>query len=980
MVLCLLVLSACGTQSLTRQVAKTVAKKAMDSIVTAMSEVPKKPIDSMLGAADSLIPKADSLVNDLASKKDSLSAPLDPNIPDSLISQKQDSLRKLDSLAGKGRKKTVLDDVVEYKAQDSIVIEGTNYVYFYGPSMVKYTTKSLEANYMRINLDSNQVYSRYVLDSVGKPAFLPKFKDGNEEYEAKTMNYNFKTEKGFIENVTTKQGEGYLTSMETKKLADNTMFSKGVHYTTCDQHDHPHFYINIQKAKIRPGKNIVAGPANLVLLDVPLPLGLPFGFFPFTKNYSSGILMPSFGEDYTRGFFLNRGGYYFAFNDYVDLAIMGELYTKGSWGVSARSNYRKRYKYNGSFDFNYLVTVQGDKYVGDYSKATDLRLAWTHTQDPKADPVQNFSASVNFSTSRYNHNSLNQLYNPMERGNNTKSSSVNYSRSFPGTPWRLSGSFSIAQRSQDSTINLTLPDLSISMSRIFPFKRKNAVGSERWYEKIGISYSGQIRSSVTAKENTILKKNFLRDWDNGVSHRIPVSASYKVLDNIDLTFNADYNERWYSKRIQRKFDAERQSMVPSDTVYGFNRVYNFNMGVTAGTTLYGFYKPLGFLGKKMQMIRHMVTPHVSFSYSPDFGNPRWGFWKQYNYIDQDGNHRVYNYSPYEGMIFGVPGAGKTAAISFGAENTIEGKWKTMVKDTLNTDDPDAEVESFKKISLIENFSWNWSYNMAADSFKWSDISTSLRLKFTDQLGLSLSGSFDPYVYKYTVDKEGRVNAYPVDQIRLFHGKGIGSLRSTGTSFSFTLNPEKVSQLFSFLTGKKDDKNDEKKDDAQGNANNMGQDQQPPGGSIDNDNPMGGNRLGGEQKRALDKYDQYGYLYYSVPWSFSINYSVNLVRDMYNIKKEGFDYKLMHDLSFNGSIQPTKNWSFQYNGNYNFALKKITSMTLNIIRDMHCWQITASAIPIGPMKSYTMTVAVKSSLLRDLKYDKQSTRRRDNLWY
>ncbi|KGN99512.1 kinase [Porphyromonas macacae] len=960
----LVLLSACGTGRSRKQTAS----------------VPSEVVEKVTETADSLLQRADevgaNLVTDTVLPKlniDSVNEISSVSKPDSLILK--DSLSLPDSLEADSLhqpSKFGLEDVVEYKAQDSMVIEGSNMVYFYGESSVKYQQKSLDAHYMRVNLDSSQVFSRYVLDSVGKPAFIPKFTDNQEAYEAKSMTYNFKSEKGFISGVTTQQGEGYLTSRLTKKVDDNTMFSQGVRYTTCDHHDHPHFYINIQKAKIRPGKNLVAGPANLVLLDVPLPIGLPFGFFPFSETYSSGVLMPSFGEDYGRGFFLRNGGYYFAFNDYIDLAVTGEVYTKGSWGVSARSTYRKRYRYNGSFDFSYLVTTSGDKYVGDYTKAKDMRISWTHTQDPKADPVQNFSASVNFSTSSYNHNSLDHVYNPMRSGENNKSSTVNYSRSFPGTPWRLSASFSIDQRSIDSTINVTLPDLSVSMSRIFPFKRKTAVGSERWYEKIAVSYSGQVRNSILSKENEILQKNIIRDWRNGVSHRIPITASYKLLDYVDLTLNADYNERWYSKKVSRRYSQEQRRMVNADTTYGFNRVYDFNTSMSASTTLYGFYKPK-FGGEKLQMIRHTVTPRISLNYRPDFGDSKWGYWRTYNYVDSLGKAHSERYSPYDGQIFGRPERGKSASISFGMENNIEAKWKTLVK----SDSTDTETEEFKKISIIDNFSWDWSYNMAVDSFRWSDIGTSLRLKLSKDFVLNLSGSFDPYIYEYTVDDQGNVNPYPVDKLRILHGRGIGSLRSTGTSFNFTLNQDKLKKFFDLFRGKKksEGKDEQQSQGPPAKDNDEGLSLPPPSAEGKNDG-----EAGELSQKTPDRYDDDGFLIYQVPWNLSINYGITLNRDKFSIERKDFTYKLFHNLSLSGSIQPTQNWSVNFNANYNFELKKLTSLTFNLVRDMHCWQITASAMPFGPYKSYTMTVAVKSSLLRDLKYDKHSSRRNANLWY
>ena len=415
-----------------------------------------------------------------------------------------DSLKKTDSLSRpdslqlsteeaalkerRRRQRESFDDIIAYKAQDSMVLIGQSLTYLFGPSTVDYKDKGMDANFMRLNLDSNLVYAHYILDSAGKATAYPKFRDGGEAYEAKSLNYNFKTSKGFITGAVTQQGEGYITAERTKMVGNNCLFMENGRYSTCDNHDHPHFYFMLTKGKARPQKNVVAGPSYLVLADVPMPIGLPFGFFPFNKSYSSGIIMPKYGEETQRGFYLREGGYYFAFNDYVDMALTADWYSLGSWGVNARSNYRKRYNYSGNLNLSYLSTKTGERDVaGDYSESRDFRINWSHSQDSKANPNQTFSASVNYSTSSFNHNALNTLYNPSVASQNTKNSSINYSRNFPGTPFRLSASIEASQTSSDSMVTMSLPNIAISMNRIYPFKRKKRVGAERWYEKISIS-------------------------------------------------------------------------------------------------------------------------------------------------------------------------------------------------------------------------------------------------------------------------------------------------------------------------------------------------------------------------------------------------------------------------------------------------------------------------------------------------------------
>lgn len=894
--------------------------------------------------------------------------PLTPILPkDSLL--KADSLNKLDTpkredpLAG-------FDDIVEYKAKDSVVMLGTNMVYMFGPSTVDYKDKGLEAEYMRMNVDSNLVYAHYTLDSLGNPTAHPKFRDGGETYEAKSMNYNFKTSKGFITGVVTQQGEGYITAEQTKKLDDGTMCMAEGRYTTCANHEHPHFYWRLTKAKARMGKNVVTGPSHLVIAGVPIPIGLPFGFFPFNSKYSSGILMPSYGEENSRGLYLREGGYYWAINDYIDLAVTGDWYSRGSWGVNARSNYRKRYGYNGAISASYLVSKTGYKDVlGTYTESKDFRISWTHSQDSKANPNQTFSASVNFSTSSYNHNSLNTLYNPGVASQNTKSSSINYSRTFAGTPWSLSASIDATQTSRDQMVTLNSPNLSINMSRIYPFKRKNRVGRERWYEKISLSYSGQLRNSITTKEDSIFRKNLIRDWSNGANHSIPISASYKILDYIDLTLSANYTERWYTYKNIRSYDDVKKEVVVNRE-YGFNRVFDFSTSASFSTTLYGFFKPWRMFGNKLNMIRHRMTPSVGVSYRPDFGDDVFGYYRNLSYVNSAGQQVVDRYNIYDGHIFGSATAGKSASITFSLDNNFEAKVRSI--------DKADSTETFKKVSLIDNLSFSSSYNLAADSFKLADISARIALKLSKSITLNLSGSFDPYMYTSYQDASGNLQYRRVDKLRMFNGRGLGGLRGTGTSFSYTFNNETWGKIKKLFSGK--DKEDER------SKNKPKDEPASPTTGPHQDTNMGNMAAQEQSKNSsfygnqdLGQYDSDGYLINEVPWNVSVNYGINYSRDTFNHSKNDFNYKFTHSLMLSGSIQPTKNWSFNFSASYDFEVKKIANMTIGISRDLHCWSFTASAIPFGPYKSYNFTIGVKSSLLKDLKYDKHGYSA-PNSWY
>ncbi|HPD87091.1 MAG TPA: putative LPS assembly protein LptD, partial [Proteiniphilum sp.] len=620
-----------------------------DSLITALPD--STAIDRTLDADSTRIA---AITDTLTALTDSLTAGSDSltlTPQDSIALSAQDSLSIKTQDSTSVAEKQTLEAAVFYTAQDSMIFTADNMGYLFGEADIKYGEMGIKGEYITMDMDSSLISSTYGVDSLGKEYGLPIFAEGGTEYEMKKVRYNFETRKAFIHNVVTQQGEGNIVANEAKMNADNSFYMRNAKYTTCDNHDHPHFYLNLSKAKVRPDKDVVTGPAWLVVADVPLfPIVLPFAFFPFTKTYSSGIIMPSYGDEMTRGFYLQNGGYYFALSDYIDLSLTGEIYTKGSWGVGARSNYRKRYKYSGNVNVYYLNTVTGEKELKEvvpeaYSVAKDLRINWTHSQDPKANMYRTLSASVNFSTSRNNHRDLSRLYS-REASNNTKSSSVNITQRFPDSPWSLSATMSVNQVSRDSTIAATLPNVSMNMSRINPFKRKDAVGEERWYEKISMSYSGEFRNSITTKEDRFLKANLVRDWTNGMRHNIPVSATFSLFDFIQVSPSINYTERWYTGAHKQAWDPIAKRNVPVDTVMGFKRVYDYNASLSAQTKLYGMYTPWKIFGDKVQAIRHVFSPSISLSYRPDFSDPRFNFYETYSYKNEYGEDVTYTYSPY----------------------------------------------------------------------------------------------------------------------------------------------------------------------------------------------------------------------------------------------------------------------------------------------------------------------------------------------
>lgn len=847
------------------------------------------------------------------------------------------------------RTKVDLDNAVEFSAQDSMLLVGRNLAYMYGQSNVTYGDIKLDAAHIEMDLDSSTVYAVGVPDSVGEVQGSPVFDDKGTSYEAKTMRYNFKTEYGFITDVITQQGEGYLTGGRSKKIDENTFYIQDGKYTTCDNHEHPHFYMQLTKAKVRPGKDVVMGPGYMVLEGLPLPLVVPFGFFPFSEKYSSGVIFPTFGDDYNRGYYLSNGGYYFAISDNIDLALTGEVYTLGSWGLRAQSSYVKRYKYSGNFNLSYLKTITGDKGMPDYSKATNFQILWSHSQDSKANPNMTLSASVNFTTSGYTRNDLNSYYSNAFT-ENTKSSTVNMTYRFPNSKWSLSTTASVSQRTQDSTLAVSFPNFTLTMSQIYPFKRKRAVGEEKWYEKIKMSYSGQFNNSLTAKQDEFFKKSLIKDWRNGMKHSIPISATFNVLKYINITPSISLTDRMYTTKVRRQWDPNASAEV-LDTTYSFYNVWDFSGSVSLDTKIYGFFQPLPFLGDKVKMIRHVLTPTVSFSGAPDFGSPFFGYYGSYNYTDAQGQLQKRDYSYFPNSLFGVPGRGKTGAVSFSLANNVEMKVKT---------DNDSIGE--KKVSLIENFTLSQSYNFAADSLRWSNLNTSLMLRLTKNFNLNLSATWD--VYTYALNAAG--NPVRVNKLRITEGKGWGKLSSTGTSFSYTLNNETFKKLFG---------GGESKDD----KSSTSEDQEF---ADDTSDYQGGSSQGsgtGSKKNGIQIGDN-GYMKWNVPWNLTFNYSVNYGYGEFDKKKLEYKGRITQNLSFSGNIRPTTNWNFGFSASYNFDTHKLAYMNCNISRDMHCFTMRASFVPVGPYKSYNFHISVKSSLLADLKYDKRSSLSNGVKWY
>ncbi len=850
--------------------------------------------------------------------------------------------------------KSALDAPVDFSAKDSIVFDyQSNHVSFYGESNVKYQNLELTSEQITMSVDSSVVHAFGVRDSLGQVKTPPVFKQGSDEYEPDAISYNFKTRKAFISNVYTEQGEGYMVSNESKRDSAGTMYVAHARYTTCDAR-HPHFYLALSRAKVRPGKDVVFGPAHLVVEDVHLPLAIPYGFFPFTSSYSSGLIMPTYGDETNRGFYLRDGGYYFAFNDHIDLKMIGEIYTKGSWGLTATSNYRRRYRYSGSVNLSFQNTVEGEKNMPDYAVSRSFKIQWSHRQDAKANPAQSFSASVNFATSSYERNNLTSMYNPQSYTQSTRTSSVSYSRTFADIGLTLSTTMNLSQNMRDSSISMTLPSLNISLARFSPFKRKKMVGAERWYEKIAMSYTGTFSNSISTKEDKIMHSNLIKDWRNGMKHQIPISASFSLLNYINITPSLNFSDRMYSYKVKQSWDEQRQA-VARDTVYGFNNVYDWNMSVSASTKLYGTYTPL--FGKKIVAVRHVFTPTVSFSYAPDFGASRYGYYDSYVKTDREGNVSTVTYSPYAGALYGVPGQGKTGNISMDISNNIEMKLR-------------SGNDSTKKVSIIDELGASMSYNMAAKTRPWSDLNMRLRLKLGKNKTYSFNAQFATYAYE--IDENGRV--YVGEKTEYHYGR-FGRFQGMSQNFSYTFNNQTFKKWFgkddSTSKGRRDRGTEDEDEDRDINESNM--DPELTAGQR-------GARKGGESGDGLD---EDGYLKFSLPWSFSVSYGITMRENTsgkFNTSTMRYPYKLTHTLNFSGNLQIAEGWNISWSSGYDFNYHKISMTTASLQRDLHCFNMGCSVV-LSPYTSFNFTFACTASTLADaLKWKKQSSYSNSVEWY
>ncbi len=865
------------------------------------------------------------------------------SLPDSLRGfepQRRDSFprtdlrRRLDSLAGvtdtvgrKKRDKPFLEAPVIGKNRDSLVYDVRNRLIFvYGQGDLTYEDNNLKADHMILNTVTKEIFGVGVLDTTTGLPTRPEFIQGGANYTMDTLTYNLESKKALVQGVATKDGEGMLLGRRMKKKPDNTIDMASAKYTTCDRIDHPHFYIQMTKAKVIPGKKIIMGPAYFVMEDVPIYfLGLPGGFFPITAGPQSGFIMPTYGEESARGFYLRDGGYYFRFGDYADLALTGDIYTLGSWAVKAKTNYILRYKFSGNLGLDYTRQVMGEKNSSNYQNSGQFKLSWSHRQDPKFHPSSQFSASVNFATAGYTKQATTTMNDHL---NTQTNSSISYSKSWMvgSTPINLTASFSHSSNSRDSTIAITLPNISFSVGSFAPFKRKNAVGKQRWYEKITLSYSMQAQNSTgtRTKESELFTAKTLREMTNGVRHTIPIKTSFNFFGVVSFSPSFNYNEVWNFKRQRRVWNQEEKRVVLLEPEFGFFRAYGWNASGSFSTKLYGMFQvsETNKKGKKrwFQALRHVLTPTVGVSYSPDFNNPRYGF---VDYYQSDSTGKITANPDY---YMGNPKpsiSGPQASINFSLSNQIEMKVHSKRDST-----------GMKKIPIIEQLSMSGSYNFLLDSMNLSNISLSLRTgQIFKNFAIQLSAVWDPYT---VIDVDGvpkRINKFNIG------GGKFGRIVSTGWSFGYTFNSSNSSQPAM------NDINSGAFVAAYANPYN-------PDLNLD--------------PATRRQYMVSSYYDFTIPWNFGFNYSVS-----YN--NNGLKSTITQTLGFNGSVTLTEKWGLTFNGGFDIAKMRMTPMQVNLTRDLHCWSMTFQWVPIGQLKSYMFHIGIKSGMLADIKYDKQSSR-------
>jgi lipopolysaccharide assembly outer membrane protein LptD (OstA) len=833
---------------------------------------------------------------------------------------------KTDSAAKNSNKNSINDKIIA-TAEDSTLYDAkNNIIYLYGKAKVIYGDKEVDAGFIRLDQKNNTIFAKGTVDSLGRFSGLPIFKDPSQgTLTADSVFYNFKTSKGNIYQVHTEQEGGFISGGKIKKQANEEIHMRGVVYSTCDlPHPHQHFGIKITKG-IATDNQIITGPAYLSIEDVPIPIVLPFGFFPKPNKRASGIIFPQIGEDATLGFFLRDFGYYIGLNDYWDMTIKGGIYSKGSYETNIASRYTKRYKYTGNLFFSYASRKYGVEGTPEYEHPNkDFNIRWSHSQNANARPGTNFSASVNAGTSSYYRNNANGIQDFSQISQNNLNSSISYSKNWANSPFNLSTSLTHSQDLTRNTVTLGLPSLNFSMSTINPFDSKDRVGEQKWYQRIAVGYNLRADNQLNTIDSLLFKKETLGKIRSGIEHSIPVSMSSKIFKYFQFSQSVNYNEKWYFQTIRKRYllapsPSGSKDSTAIDTLQGFRRSSEYSVSGGLSTKIYGM---INFKKGKLMAIRHVITPNVGFSYRPDFGQSKYGYYED---IQADQSGRMTRYSIFENSLYGGPGQGRSAAINFGVDNNIEMK----VRSTKDTTDG-----GIKKIPILQGLSLNGSYNFVADSFKLSQLSFSGRTFFTEKLGINFNGTLNPYVIERTV-VNGNVRVREIDKYTWENGR-LPRLTNFSFSFDYSLNSTSL--------GKNNKTNN------------------PPN---PNNNDLF-NRVNAQQSEQLQQISRNAnaFVDFNIPWNFSFYYN-------FNYSNNGLESDIVQTLNANGDFSLTPKWKVQFTSGYDFRQQKISATSFSIYRDLHCWDLSINWSPFGAYKYYGVNLRVKSSILQDLKLSKRS---------
>ncbi len=907
------------------QISDTVIlpERIIDTLVLVLDSVQSDTIPAFINDT-TLAPPIDSLVpfDSLSSLSDTLK----------IDSHRHDTLKKTTKHITRPRSNSAIETQVICSASDSVYRDmSQKKIYYFGQAEAKYDDITLKADYLEFDLETNTCKARGTVDSIGKTRGRPVFTQGESTFEAEEMLYNFRTKKGIITKVWTEESGGYLHGQRVKRMDDNSINIRSGGYTTCDLKENPHYQFKFTKAKVIPDDKIVTGPIYMTISDIPLPLALPFAMIPNTKGKKSGLIIPTYGESANRGFYLENGGYYWAINDYYDLQVLGDIYTRGSWGVKPTFRYNKRYRFNGSMALGFAVNKIGTKGAADYQESTDFKIHWTHKQDPKSHPRRNFSADVNIVSSNFNKYNAQTVNDQLS---NTFKSSVAYQTNFGGKVYlTLNGSHS--QNTLTHQVTASLPELTLTVNTFYPLKNVGKAGKKRWYQSLSTSYTMNGKAYINGVDSVLFQgitdnfgewaKYFFREHvHTGISHRIPISATIKLFKHFSWTNSLTFNDYMYFKHTVQQWvsDSDSTGHVQTDTIHGFRNLVDFNASTNLTTKIYGM---VNFANGPIRAIRHVFTPTIGFTYRPDFSDPKWGVYD--SYIDGEGNEQTYN--KFGNALFGTPSQNQQGLLTYSFGNNLEIK----VPSSADT------ITGIKKIPILESFSISGNYDITKDSLNFSPISVSGRTTLFKKLGINYSSSWDPYA----ADSLGhRINRFEiVDNGRLF--------RKTNSSWRFSMSYSFNQNDLKKLKGEKSSQ--DLRNEINENARNSG--------LFDPDEL---NEILGNPNAYID---------WTTPWSLSVSYNLTYTTSIAYAAFMGIATNTyVHTIGLNGDISITPKWKVTFSTGWDFVNNKISYTNLSVYRDLHCWEMRFNWIPIGSYKSWNFTINVKAQALKDLKYEKK----------